>query len=271
MQFLSKGKEYFCEIISQSLSRKREEIERLTSLSLIESALPIPLPFLKIGLTNSILLNDLAKRDKNTSENFKGFLSLFFLKVFIANIYSGLLFTPFFIASFFAGLSSAFLMYLSYFILGKSVSLYGVSILGAAVNCTVQIFFLSKFISQSVFYFLPFMLFFSLFSGFLTASLAYKTQKQSFFPTSSNEQSSVIKKGKIKVLPYVFMFVFVVMQCLFSPKGKIIFSLFSLPVTSMALMISVKKASRLLLLAIISRIIVSFIFNIALKKEKNNI
>ena len=266
MQFLSKGKEYFCEIISQSLSRKREEIERLTSLSLIESALPIPLPFLKIGLTNSILLNDLAKRDKNTSENFKGFLSLFFLKVFIANIYSGLLFTPFFIASFFAGLSSAFLMYLSYFILGKSVSLYGVSILGAAVNCTVQIFFLSKFISQSVFYFLPFMLFFSLFSGFLTAFLAYKTQ--SFFPTSSTEQSSVIKKGKIKVLPYVFMVIFVVMQCLFSPKGKIIFSLFSLPVTSMALMISVKKASRLLLLAIISRIIVSFIFNHCLEKRE---
>ena len=266
MQFLSKGKEYFCEIISQSLSRKREEIERLTSLSLIESALPIPLPFLKIGLTNSILLNDLAKRDKNTSENFKGFLSLFFLKVFIANIYSGLLFTPFFIASFFAGFSSAFLMYLSYFILGKSVSLYGVSILGAAVNCTVQIFFLSKFISQSVFYFLPFMLFFSLFSGFLTAFLAYKTQ--SFFSTSSTEQSSVIKRGKIKVLPYVFMFIFVVMQCLFSPKGKIIFSLFSLPVTSMALMISVKKASRLLLLAIISRIIVSFIFNHCLEKRE---
>lgn len=236
-------------LLNKFLSQYRDKIARIADFSLLEASIPFPLPFLKIGLSNSILLIDLRSREKNAKENITDFLSLAFAKCVVSNVYSGLLFTPFFISSLAATLLSALVMYAAFFALFPKISLYGVSVLGSAVFSAVQTVILSKIISQSVLYFLPITLFFSVFSAFITAFLAYRADFSSSAP-----KSTTAAKRKVKILPYISLFVFVSLQCVFSPSGKVIFALGSLVITDDAFVLSVKRATYLLVLSILSKL-----------------
>jgi len=239
------------QLLNKFFSQYKNYLEKISDLSLAESAIPIPLPFLKIGLTNAVLLYALKGNAKTEKSNFKDFLLLALAKSVISNLYSGLLLTPFFLSSLFSSLTSASLMYIVDFCFCDFVSLYGVSILGSAVSVASQILILRFVIAESVSYFLPIMLCFSVISGAITVFIAQKLQ------TSEHKTKNFSqKKHRIKILPYFFLFIFIVLQCVFYPCGKVLFTAFGFSITQSSLITSLKKAFRLLALAIVSRIVI---------------
>lgn len=265
----------------------REEISLLAAFSLLlsyaEFFLPHPLPFLKFGFSNAVILFALYM-------NFPSVMILCIIKSIASSFISGTLISPFFLISLTQSIISGFLMYaLNFFnekiFKKKFISVYGISLAGSAMSAFVQIFLCSFYLGKGTFEFLGIMLIFSIFSGIITA---YISQKIQIHDINQNEKISdekkakksdavkiifiiifsavifltnriqvlavffaisfliqIISKRKIYFLPHLFMWIFVIITGAFVPSGEIIFRLGKFSVTKGALILSFAKALKL--------------------------
>lgn len=144
----------------------------LASLALFfaaaENALPRPLPFFKLGLSNIALLLALSRL------NFKDYLKLVFSKWLLSSLISGTLLSPFVLMSLASNLSSALVMYIIYHLLYPRLSLYSISALGATASALSQLAVSSLILSSSVFNLTTAMVLLSLASSLFTAFVAYR-------------------------------------------------------------------------------------------------
>ena len=153
-----------------SLNKSREKLAFLTALTLlfsyIEMILPRFLPFFRLGLANVVILLSLEL-------DFTAFILLAVLKTVSSSLMGGTLFSPFFLISFFQSILSALAMRTAYKLFSKKIiSLYGLSVLGAAVSALVQIFLSSIYLGQGTFALLGPMLIFNVVSGLFVAFVA---------------------------------------------------------------------------------------------------
>ena len=179
--------------ITGSQNATRRQIARLAALTLVfsyaELLIPRVLPFFRLGLGNAALLMGLA-----AGLTFPAFMLLCVVKALAANLMSGTLFSPFFLVSFAQSLVSALIMFGLYRAgrLGmhrtgvsrgysrvsrktggrRLLSLYGISVCGAAASALVQIALTAFYLGQGTWSLLGPMLLFNLISGFVTAWLA---------------------------------------------------------------------------------------------------
>ncbi len=157
----------------------RQQIARLAALTLIfsyaELMLPRVLPFFRLGLGNAALLMGLA-----LDLTFPAFMLLSVLKALAVNLMAGTLFSPFFLVSFAQSLVSALIMFGLWRVsrAGREgdgrrlLSIYGISVCGAAASALVQISLSSLYLGQGTWSLLGPMLLFNLMSGFITAWIA---------------------------------------------------------------------------------------------------
>ena len=160
-------------------SVNKSQIARLSALTLIfsyaELMLPRVVPFFRLGLGNAALLMGLA-----LDLSFPAFMLLAVVKAVAANLMAGTLFSPFFLVSFAQSLVSALIMYGLWRVSRagregdgrKLLSLYGISVCGAAASALVQITLSSLYLGQGTWSLLGPMLLFNLMSGFITAWIA---------------------------------------------------------------------------------------------------
>ena len=157
----------------------RQQIARLAALTLIfsyaELMLPRVVPFFRLGLGNAALLMGLA-----LDLSFPAFMLLAVVKAVASNLMAGTLFSPFFLVSFAQSLVSALIMFGLWRVsrAGREgagrrlLSLYGISVCGAAASALVQIALSSLYLGQGTWALLGPMLLFNLMSGFITAWIA---------------------------------------------------------------------------------------------------
>jgi len=135
-------------------------------LFLVESMIPKPLPFIRIGLANVFILLILVQID------FFSALVVALTKVIIGNLFSGLLFTPLILFSLVSSVLSLFVMY-AFYKSKISFSLIGVSIAGAISHLLTQLvlgYFLFIHTSR-IFALFPIILLIGLISGLITGIL----------------------------------------------------------------------------------------------------
>ena len=130
--------------------------------SMIEYAIPKPLPFLRLGLANIPFILGLFKLKK------KEYFFLVFLKVIFQSLISGTFFSYIFLYSLLGSFAAGFFMLLSKSLFKDKISVVGISLFGALGNNLVQIvlsyFF---FFGKSIIYAVPLILIF----GFITGTL----------------------------------------------------------------------------------------------------
>ncbi len=134
----------------------------------LEALLPLPSPWIKLGLANIMTLVALVFLGPR-----EAFL-VAFLRVVLGSIFGGTFLSPAFFLSFAGGLTAAAVMALVY-MNGKSpFSMMGVCLAGACAHMGVVFFCVQFFlVRQSAFYsLLPFFFSFALFSGYLTGAIA---------------------------------------------------------------------------------------------------
>ena len=166
--------------------------------SYIEMLLPKVLPFLRLGLSNIpvLLAFDLP---------FLPFMFLTFIKSFLSAMMQGTLFSPFVFVSLSQSLASAFLMFFLSKLRGRFLSIYGISIAGSAVSALVQILTTSLYLGKGTFSLLPYMLFFSLFSGIITAFLAQFFNISQEPPLLNKSVNYSVKKDKFIFAKILFL------------------------------------------------------------------
>ena len=157
----------------------RQQIARLAAITLIfsyaELMLPRVVPFFRLGLGNAAMLMGLA-----LDLSFPAFMLLAVVKAVASNLMAGTLFSPFFLVSFAQSLVSALIMFGLWRVsrTGREgdgrrlLSLYGISVCGAAASALVQIALSSLYLGQGTWSLLGPMLLFNLMSGFITAWIA---------------------------------------------------------------------------------------------------
>ena len=134
----------------------------------LEALLPLPTPWVKLGLANIMALIALIFL------GFRAALEVTLLRILLGSVLGGTFLSPTFFLSLAGGLASVGIMGLLYRNGLKTFSLIGISVAAAYAHTTaifVCVYFL--FIHQSVFFnLLPVFLTFSLVSGILTGMLA---------------------------------------------------------------------------------------------------
>ena len=254
----------------------------LFRFSVLDSSIFLPFPFLKIGLSNAVVLKALPHL------SFFSAVILGAEKAFISGFLSGMIATPFFLLSFFQSLISALAMFFALKLPRKYLSETGASIFGAATSSAVQIALASVYLGRGVFSLLPTMLVFSIFSGALTAQIAgkinfdekigrAKISAKKYLPRLFLALSicaiimaikniaaiaavfllavifSAIKKMRVRILSYIALAAFSALSALFSPKGRIIFSFFGLCAAETSLKIALQKTLSLISVSLFSR------------------
>ncbi len=156
----------------QAPHRRMAVIALLVGLGVVlhrlEALLPLPTPWVKLGLANIMTLIALVFL------GFRAALEVTLLRVLLGSVLGGTFLSPTFFLSLAGGLASVGIMGLLYRKRREAFSLVGISVAAAYAHTTaifVCVFFL--FIHQSVFFnLLPVFLTFSLISGILTGLLA---------------------------------------------------------------------------------------------------
>lgn len=163
--------------------QNKNRIAYLTSLSLLFSYAEMFLPrlaFFKLGLANTVILAAL-------NLSFPDFALLCFFKSVSGCLISGTLFSPFFLISLGQSILSGFFMYLVNFLCKKRkfISIYGISLLGAACSAVFQILFSSLYLGKGTNLLLGPLLAFSSFSGILTAFFCRKLELENLVEKKS--------------------------------------------------------------------------------------
>lgn len=198
-----------------SLNKSREKLAFLTALTLlfsyIEMILPRFLPFFRLGLANVVVLLSLEL-------DFTAFILLAVLKSVSSSLMGGTLFSPFFLISFFQSILSALAMRTAYMLFSKKIiSLYGLSVLGAAVSALVQIFLSSIYLGQGTFALLGPMLIFNVISGLFVAFVAQSQKVTNYIEKmydvggrtlAESENESENKKQMLQKKPLQIIFLF---------------------------------------------------------------
>jgi len=137
------------------------------SLYLFEVFLPRPVPFLRIGLSNIIVLSLVY------SKLYKEGLIICFVKSIIGNFILGLLFSVNFILSLVGSLLAWFMMFLFHRVVGR-FSLLGISIIGAYAHLMGQLIMVKiLFIKSGAVYSLyPLIVLLSIVFGIITGLLS---------------------------------------------------------------------------------------------------
>jgi heptaprenyl diphosphate synthase len=136
-------------------------------LNIIESYIPFfNIPGLKLGLANIVSLFVILKF------SFKDALYLGILRVFLV----GMLRTGLFSTTFFFSLSgvilSIIMMYIGYNVF--KLSIIGVSIIGSISHCIGQVLMAILLLNNTMIYYLPYLLIFSIPSGIITGIICKK-------------------------------------------------------------------------------------------------
>lgn len=133
------------------------------ALSLLEAAIPIPIPGVKLGLANTVTLFALYTFNPLSA------LLILFARCILATVFGGGITSLLF--SLCGGILALFAMILTRSC--KLFSIYGVSIAGAAAHGIGQIIAACcMFLSFSAVSYLPFLLFSALFTGSITAFIS---------------------------------------------------------------------------------------------------
>ena len=139
----------------------------------LEALLPLPTPWIKLGLANIMTLIALVFL------GFRAAIEVTLLRVLLGSVLGGTFLSPTFFLSLAGGIASLCIMGLLYRERERTFSLVGISVAAAYAHTTaifICVFFL--FIHQSVFFnLLPVFLTFSLVSGVLTGLLANNITK----------------------------------------------------------------------------------------------
>lgn len=164
---------------TQSPEEVRARIERLSLIAaatvfelvlfVLDSAIPKPIPWIKIGLANIVTLALLV------GAGWRVAAAVHFLRIMIGAVFRGGLFTPFFLLSFGGGAVSFIVMALAVRWAMPVMGFIGVSFLGALAHNTVQLLLVSAALaSSSVLTLLwPAVLLFSLFYGGFSGWCSY--------------------------------------------------------------------------------------------------
>lgn len=259
-----------------------ERIITLASLCLffsyIENIIPHPLPFLRLGLANIPLLVSLPYLP------FSSFMTLALLKAASGAFASGTLFSLFFLLSLSSSVSSALLMFLAKKILKEKVSIYGISLIGGFASSAVQIALSSLYLGRGMMSLFPVLSITSLFTCLITACIAGSFEYENIRTIAYDDEEkkekpdylllsslviplfltemikntvlllilfsliltiSVLMGRKIRLALYIALYSFAIFSSLFTPRGEVLFSIFSLPVTGLSLSDALLRASRL--------------------------
>ncbi|MGL5356723.1 MAG: Gx transporter family protein [Cetobacterium sp.] len=145
-------------------------------LSLIETLIPKPFPWMKLGLANIASIIALEKFDEKMA------LEILLLRILIQGMMLGTLFSPSFIISLISGGASTLLTILL-FRYRKNLSLISICVSGAFVHNLIQlvvVYFLLfrniSIISKSIFIFIWGFLFMGCISGVITGYICEKLQ-----------------------------------------------------------------------------------------------
>ena len=138
------------------------------TLFVVENYIPKPLPFIKIGLANSILLFLIFQKKYLFS------IIVGVAKVFIGNLLVGTLLTPGFLMSFF-GTFFALLAMIFFFYLPLKFGIIGISVVGAIIHNLSQLVVVRLILinNDSIFFLTPVMLILGLISGIISGYFAY--------------------------------------------------------------------------------------------------
>ncbi len=142
-------------------------VAQATILHYLEGLLPnpIPIPGVKLGLANIITLLALVLFD------FKTALNIVALRTILGSLLNGTLFGVGFFLSFSGAMAATCMMILLLRVF-PVLSVIGVSIAGAIAHSIGQLLMAALIINQpGIFYYLPFMLLFSIPSGIITGLL----------------------------------------------------------------------------------------------------
>ena len=137
------------------------------SIYVLENLLPRPFPFMKIGLSNVVVLILLIKW------NFRSALVVAVTKTFIGGFFSGTVLSPTTLFSFGGSLAALIMMLI--FIHSKiAFSVIGISIAGAVVHNITQLVIVRSILikENSIFYLTPLMILMGIVTGVITGYLA---------------------------------------------------------------------------------------------------
>lgn len=162
------------EIACMQDTRKMVYISLLVAMSIVlhalETMIPLPSPWIKLGLSNIASLLALILL------GFQEAIIVTLLRVVIGSILFGTFLSPTFMLSLAGGISSIIVMGLFYKYFLKSFSLISVSFLGAYTHTTAVILLVYYFIipHKELFYLFPIFLLFSACTGVINGIIANK-------------------------------------------------------------------------------------------------
>ena len=244
-------------------------------LSMIEYAIPKPIPFMRLGIANMGIMLSLYVLP------IRQVLFLTLIKVFLQALISGTFFSYIFVFSLIGSFSSVFAMLFCKYIFKSKISFLGLCLSGALANNLSQILLSYLMIFKSSTSFIAPIL---LISGFIS-SIVLGTLTQKFVSGSSwykmiltedeNNVSdlenidsqtnlSAIKKTKttnrkiLKNLTSSFVLLLsIIFFSLLVPNGKLLFSIGSFKITQESLFLGLRRGLILILSVYISKIVVS--------------
>lgn len=163
------------------LTKREKEIIIFSGIAsavyMAESAIPMPLPGVKLGLANSISLFLLYRDGLSFA------LYVFFIRLFATSLFTGSFLSPAFVLALSGGLSSLLVMYsaISFqkMIKNELLSVYGVSILGAVTHNVAQYaaVYILIFTEPGLIYYVSVLLVSGILSGLATGRIAQSLLK----------------------------------------------------------------------------------------------
>jgi len=152
------------------------------SLYFFEMLIPQPLPFIKVGLSNIVVLVLVF------SQFYKEALFVAFAKSFVGALVTGTIISPTFILSLSGACLSCGFMIVFYKSL-KSLTIFGLSIVGAFVHLMTQLVMVRLILikTNNIFSLYPLIVISAIITGFITGWLAY------IFSTNVNLRSVYVK------------------------------------------------------------------------------
>jgi len=166
-------------VINDSLNIKKMNSDRkiivtalftaaAASIFILESFIPKPLPFMKIGLANIIPLLLILNR------NYKEAFMVIIAKIFLGGLVLGTLISPTTLLSFAGGIL-AFIIMILFFILPLNFSVIGISIAGAVSHNLGQLIVLRLFLvkESEIFYLTPLLIILGMITGTITGYIAH--------------------------------------------------------------------------------------------------
>ena len=246
-------------------------------LSMIEYAIPKPLPFMRLGIANMGIMLALYVLP------IRQVLLLTLIKVLLQALISGTFFSYIFLFSFLGSFSSVFAMLLCKNIFKSKISFLGICLSGALANnlCQILLSYLIIFRSSTS-YIAPILLISGFFSSLILGLFTQKFVKNSIwydslfcdnvdfqsenFSANQEIEFDVLKNKKFnskKLLKNLFssfiLLLSIVFFSLLLPSGKLLFSIGSFKITQEALFLGLRRGLILILSVYISKFVILFL------------